>query len=137
MYAIINNNPNSFVRPAEALSTAGGDAGMVPAGEECLPFFIVAFLRQLPNELRLLLGHNDFKDLKAVSLKADALWQWCPHRDPLAAIAEMPENASAAAPIAGVGQRPAKDHSATPSGHQFGAKAHSCADLSVCMWAEN
>jgi hypothetical protein len=45
-----------------------------PRGEETSSFFIASFLRQLPNELRVLLGHDDFTDLKAVSQKADALW---------------------------------------------------------------
>jgi hypothetical protein len=34
-----------------------------PHGEETSSFFITSFLHQLPNELRVLLGHDDFKDL--------------------------------------------------------------------------
>jgi hypothetical protein len=124
-----------------------------PRGEEGSPFFLAAFLRRLPNELRVLLGHDDFTDLKAVSQKADVLWQLCPRGDPLAAVTEFVEDAGAAGPIAGVGQRSTKDRSATQAAkkkgggkknivycwrhHQFGAKAYSCADSSVCMWAEN
>jgi hypothetical protein len=124
-----------------------------PRGEEGSSFFIAAFLRRLPNELRVLLGHDDFTDLKAVSQKADALWQLCPRGDPLTAVAEVAEDAGAAGPIAGVGQRSNKDRSTTQAAkkkgggkknivycwrhHQFGAKAYSCADPSVCMWAEN
>jgi hypothetical protein len=92
--------------------------------------------------------HDDFSDLKAVSQKADALWQLCPRADPLAAISEVVEEAG---PIAGVGQRPAKGHSAANAAkkkgggkknivycwrhHQFGEKAYNCADPANCMWA--
>jgi hypothetical protein len=121
-----------------------------PRGEETSSFFIASFLRRLPNELRVLLAHDDFTDLKALSQKADALWQLCPRADPLAAISEVADEA--AGPIAGVGQRSAKGRSAgytakkKSSGgkknivycwkhHQFGDKAHSCADPATCMWA--
>jgi hypothetical protein len=46
-----------------------------PYGEEASSFFITAFLGHLPNELRILLGHDNFPDLKAILQKADALWQ--------------------------------------------------------------
>jgi hypothetical protein len=121
-----------------------------PRGEETSSFFIASFLRRLPNELRVLLGHDDFTDLKAVSQKADALWQLCPRSDPLAAVAE--QEADVPAPLAGVGQR-SKDRSAVQGAkkkqaakksvvycwkhHQFGEKAHSCADPATCMWAGN
>jgi hypothetical protein len=101
----------------------------------------------------VLLEHNDFKDLKVVSQKADTLWQLCPRGDPLAAVTEIAEDAGVAGLIAGIGQRSAKDRSATQAAknkggskkniiycwrhHQFGAKAYSCADPSVCMWAGN
>jgi hypothetical protein len=74
-------------------------------------------------------------------MKADVLRQLCPRGDPLAAVAEMAEDASIAVPIAVVGQRSAKDCSATQATkkkgsskkniiycwrhHQFGAKAYS------------
>jgi hypothetical protein len=118
-----------------------------------LPFFIASFLRRLPNELRVLLGHDDFSDLKAVSQKADALWQICQRAGSLAAVAALDptEELDAAGTIAGVGQRSAKGRSAGQPGkkkqsfkksvtycwrhHQFGDKAFSCADLATCMWA--
>jgi hypothetical protein len=119
-----------------------------PRGEETSSFFIASFLRRLPNELRVLLGHDDFSDLKAVSQKADALWQLCPRADPLAAVSEAVEEAG---PIAGVGQRPTKGRSAANGAkkkgggkksvvycwrhHQFGEKAYNCADPANCMWA--
>jgi hypothetical protein len=126
-----------------------------PRGEEKLPFFIASFLRRLPNELRILLVHDDFSDLKAVSQKADALWQLCPRGDPLAAaVASLELLDDTDGPIAGVGQRPAKGRSTKQAPkkkagnkqnivycwkhHQFGDKAHSCADTATCMWgAEN
>jgi hypothetical protein len=37
-----------------------------PRGEETSSFFIAAFLRLLPNKLRILLRHDDFSDLKAI-----------------------------------------------------------------------
>jgi hypothetical protein len=123
-----------------------------PRGEEASPFFVAAFLRRLPNELRVLLGHEDFSDMKAVAQKADALWQLCHKGDQLAAIASCTAPDDADGPIAGVGQRFSKDRSAgqvskkKASGnkknvvycwrhHQFGEKAYSCADPSTCMWA--
>jgi hypothetical protein len=125
-----------------------------PRGEERSPFFIASFLRRLPNELRILLAHEDFSDLKAVSQKADALWQLCPRLDSINAAVAALDVDDASAPIAGVGQRPAKGRSAAQSTkkkgsgkksivycwkhHQYGEKAHSCADPSTCMWeAEN
>jgi hypothetical protein len=125
-----------------------------PRGEERSPFFIASFLRRLPNELRILLAHEDFADLKAVSQKADALWQLCPRADSLNAAVAALEISDEAAPVAGVGQRPAKGRSTAQGAkkkagskknivfcwkhHQFGEKAHSCADPSSCMWeAEN
>jgi hypothetical protein len=74
-----------------------------PRGEEGSPFFVAAFLRRLPNELRVLLGHDDFSDMKAIAQKADALWQLCPRSDQLAAIASCADDADGT--IAGVGQR--------------------------------
>jgi hypothetical protein len=122
-----------------------------PRGEEGSPFFVAAFLRRLPNELRILLGHDDFSDMKAVAQKADALWQLCPKSEQLAAIASCADDAEGT--IAGVGQRSAKDRSAGQAAkkkannkknvvycwrhHQFGEKAYSCADPSTCMWAGN
>jgi hypothetical protein len=122
-----------------------------PRGEEKSPFFVTSFLRRLPNELRILLAHENFEDLKAVSQKADALWQLCPRPDPLAAIADGTEIAELS--IAGVGQRSAKDRSAAqqkkkkPAGkrsvtycwrhHKFGEKAFSCEEPATCMWSEN
>jgi hypothetical protein len=124
-----------------------------PRGEEQSPFFIASFLRRLPNELRVLLGHDDFSDLKAISQKADALWQLCPRAGSLAAVAnlEAAEELGEAGTVAGVGQRSAKGRSAGQSNkkkqgakksvtycwrhHQFGDKAFSCADPATCMWA--
>jgi hypothetical protein len=122
-----------------------------PRGEEGSPFFVAAFLRRLPNELRILLGHDDFSDMKAVVQKADALWQLCPRSEQLAAIASCADDADGT--IAGVGQRSAKDRSAGQAAKkkasnkknvvycwwhpQFGEKAYSCADPSTCMWAGN
>jgi hypothetical protein len=122
-----------------------------PRGEEKSPFFIAAFLRRLPNELRILLAHEDFTDLKAVSQKADALWQLCPRADTLAAVTEIDASEML---VAGVGQRSAKDRSAAQQQkkkkaagkksitycwrhHQFGEKAYNCADPATCMWSEN
>jgi hypothetical protein len=82
-------------------------------GEETLSFFVAAFLRRLPNELRILLGHDDVSDLKAISQKADALWQLCPHGDPLASVA------------------------AAVAGFEDGAADTAVADPATCMWAEN
>jgi hypothetical protein len=79
-----------------------------PRGEEGSPFFIAAFLCRLPNELRVLLGHDDFTDLKAVSQKA------------------VKKKSSSKKNIIYCWRH-----------HQFGAKAYNCADPSVCMWAEN
>jgi hypothetical protein len=86
-------------------------------GEETSSFFIASFLRRLPNELRVLLRHDDFSDLKAVSQKADVLWQLCPCADPLASVSEAVEEAG---PIAGVGQRPAKGRSAANAAKKKG-----------------
>jgi hypothetical protein len=123
-----------------------------PRGEEGSPFFVAAFLRRLPNELRVLLGHDDFSDMKAVLQKTDALWQLCPRNDQLAAIASGESTDDAAGTIAGVGQRSAKDRSAGQAArkkasnkkvvycwrhHQFGRKAYSCSNPSTCMWAGN
>jgi hypothetical protein len=127
-----------------------------PRGEETSSFFIAAFLRRLPNELRILLGHDDFSDLKAISQKADALWQLCPRGDPLASVTAAAvglEDGAADTAVAGVGQRPPKGRSAGQAAkkkssgrsnitycwrhHQFGSKAYSCADPATCMWAEN
>jgi hypothetical protein len=77
-----------------------------PHGEEGSPFFVAAFLRRLPNELRVLLGHDDFSDMKAIAQKADTLWQLCPRSDQLAAIATCADEADGT--IAGVGQRSTK-----------------------------
>jgi hypothetical protein len=122
-----------------------------PRGEEGSPFFVAAFLRRLPNEQRVLLGHDDFSDMKAIAQKADTLWQLCPRSDQLAAIATCADDADGT--IAGVGQRSAKDRSVGQAAkkkasnkknvvycwqhHQFGEKAYSCADPSTCMWAGN
>jgi hypothetical protein len=127
-----------------------------PRGEETSSFFIAAFLRRLPNELRILLGHDDFSDLKAISQKADALWQLCPRGDPLASVTATAvglEDGAADTAVAGVGQRPTKGRSAGQAAkkkasgkgniiycwkhHQFGSKAYNCADPATCMWAEN
>jgi hypothetical protein len=83
-----------------------------PRGEESSPLFVAAFLRRLPNELRVLLGHDDFSDIKAISQKADALWQLCPRHDQLAAVAAGEFSDDNAGTIAGVWQRSAKDRSA-------------------------
>jgi hypothetical protein len=66
-------------------------------GEETLSFFIASFLRPLPNKLCVLLGHDDFSDMKAISQQADAFWQLCPRADLLAAVSEAVEEAGAAA----------------------------------------
>jgi hypothetical protein len=126
-----------------------------PRGEESSPFFIAAFLRRLPNELRVLLGHEDFADMKALSQKADGLWQLCNRSDPLAAVMQVESDGGevAAGAIAGVGQRFGKDRSAGQAAkkkgggkknvvycwrhHQFGEKAYNCADPANCMWAGN
>jgi hypothetical protein len=125
-----------------------------PRGEERSPFFIASFLRRLQNELRILLAHDDFSDLKAVSQRADALWQLCPRVDSINAAVAALDLDDTTAPIAGVGQRPAKGRSSAQSAkkkssskkniiycwkhHQYGDKAHSCADPATCMWeAEN
>jgi hypothetical protein len=125
-----------------------------PRGKERSPFFIASFLQRLPNELRILLAHDDFSDLKAVSQRADTLWQLCPRVDSNNAAVAALDLDDTSAPIAGVGQRPAKGRSAMQSPkkkssskkniiycwkrHQYGDKAHSCADPATCMWeAEN
>jgi hypothetical protein len=130
-----------------------------PCGEQKSPFFIAAFLRRLPNELRILLAHEDFADLKAVSQKgvsqkADALWQLCPRADPLAVVTDSVGVDTSEMLVARVGQRSAKDRSAAQQQkkkkaagkksitycwrhHQFREKAYNCADPATCMWSEN
>jgi hypothetical protein len=92
-----------------------------PRGEERSPFFIASFLRRLPNELRILLAHEDFSDLKAVSQKADALWQLCPRLDSIIAAVAALDVDDTSAPIAGVGQWPAKGRSAAQSTKKKGS----------------
>jgi hypothetical protein len=62
-----------------------------PRGEEKYQLFITPFLHRLPKELCILLAHDDFSDLKAVSQKANALWQLCPRADPLAVVTDVVE----------------------------------------------
>jgi hypothetical protein len=113
-----------------------------PRGEETSSFFITSFLCRLPNELRVLQGHDDFKDLKAVSEKADVLWQLCPHANPHAAVAELEKDL--VAPLAGVGQW-SKDRSAG-SQEECGllletppvwGEGPGCADPATCISAGN
>jgi hypothetical protein len=45
-----------------------------PSGHEASPFFLFLFLQLLPSFLHIMLGEDNYEDIRAVAVKADKLW---------------------------------------------------------------
>jgi hypothetical protein len=80
---------------------------LCPSGHEASPFFLFLFLQRLPSFLRIMLGEDDYDDIRAVAVKADRLWAIHAHQQHGTVAAVEPAAAEPAA-IAAVKGGPSK-----------------------------
>jgi hypothetical protein len=82
---------------------------LCPSGHEASPFFLFLFLQRLLSFLRIMLGEDDYEDIRAVAVKADKLWAIHAHQQHVTVAAVEPapaEPAAIAAVKGGVSSKP-------------------------------
>jgi hypothetical protein len=77
---------------------------MCPMGHEDGPFFLFLFLQRLPKELRIMLGDDEYDDMRTLAWKVDKLWSIHNHQQPgvVAAVEPSPPTEPPSATIAAV-----------------------------------
>jgi hypothetical protein len=77
---------------------------MCPTGHEDGPFFLFLFLQWLPKELCIMMGDDEYDNMRTLALKADKLWSIHNHQKPgvVAAVEPSPPTEPPSATIAAV-----------------------------------
>jgi hypothetical protein len=81
---------------------------LCPVGHEASPFFLFLVLQRLPSFLRIMLGEDDYEDIRAVAVKADKLWAIHAHQQhgTVAAVESAPAEPPAIAAVKGGFSKP-------------------------------
>jgi hypothetical protein len=81
---------------------------LCPTGHEASPFFLFLFLQRLPSFLSIMLGEDDYEDIRAVAVKADKLWAIHAHQQhgTVAAVESAPVEPAAIAAVKGGFSKP-------------------------------
>ncbi len=100
---------------------------LCPTGHEASPFFLFLYLQRLHIFLCIMLGEDDYEDIRAVTVKEDKLWAIHAHQQhgTVAAVEPAPAEPAAIAAVKGSFSKPGYGGSGRGRGHGKAASGSS------------